>query len=77
MLADLKMPGALEAVDGILSKADGGSVASSRGRRCSNTPLAGGEFQFSPAGEAQVTLITPEAECTIFTRHEHSVFVRR
>ena len=26
MLADLKMPGALEAVDGILSKADGGSV---------------------------------------------------
>jgi hypothetical protein len=25
MLADLKMPGALEAVDGILSKADGGS----------------------------------------------------
>lgn len=26
MLADLKLPGALEAVDGILSKADGGSV---------------------------------------------------
>jgi hypothetical protein len=26
MLADLKMPGALEAVDGILSKADGGSI---------------------------------------------------
>jgi len=26
MLADLKMPGALEAVDGILSKADGGSL---------------------------------------------------
>lgn len=26
MLADLKMPGALEAIDGILSKADGGSV---------------------------------------------------
>jgi len=26
MLADLKMPGALEAVDGILSRADGGSV---------------------------------------------------
>lgn len=28
MLADLKMPGALEAVDGILSKADGGSITS-------------------------------------------------
>src|SRR5512143_3505569 len=26
MLADLKMPGALEAVDGILSKADGGAI---------------------------------------------------
>ena len=26
MLADLKMPGALEAIDGVLSKADGGSV---------------------------------------------------
>ena len=26
MLADLKMPGAMEAVDGILAKADGGTV---------------------------------------------------
>ena len=27
MLADLKMPGALEAVDGILSDADGGTIS--------------------------------------------------
>ncbi len=30
MLADLKMPGALEAVDGILAEVDGGAVTASK-----------------------------------------------
>ena len=35
MLADLKMPGALEAVDGVLAKVDRALV---RGNKCSSRP---------------------------------------
>ena len=42
MLADLKMPGALEAVDGILSEADSGAIAAAEaGRRVYYGTLAG------------------------------------
>ena len=59
MLADLKMPGALEAVDGILSEIDGGRVAADRGdqaaaRRADHPaqqpPAAGGDALLPAAG---------------------------
>ena len=34
LLADLKMPGSLEAVDGILSEIDGGRIAATEAIRC-------------------------------------------
>ena len=38
MLADLKMPGALEAVDGILSEADSGTLSRPRPSSSCSTP---------------------------------------
>ena len=51
--------------------------AFSRGRSYPNTHPGGRGNPILARREVQVTLITQEAECAIFTRHECSVFVRR
>ena len=59
MLADLKMPGALEAVDGVLAKVDSGAVTSGEAieqvlgaprSRCATTVACRPRWLLAPAG---------------------------
>ena len=50
MLADLKMPGALEAVDGVLAKVDSGAVTAGRSDRAGAGRPDRAAQQPSPAG---------------------------